>query len=116
MNIDEASETFAALCDGLESHERDYFVEEVTKLRKKVGAEILRKRHESLEEALQNCLGLLKQADLSTGICCCGSPVDSHTMGDGHSPVDDGVYYGYSIINQAEAALATHRKINYENN
>lgn len=30
--------------------------------------------------------------DPATGYCCCGSPVDSHGFGDGHSPVDDGHY------------------------
>ncbi len=27
--------------------------------------------------------------------CCCGSPVDSHGMGDGHSPVD---MYHYRLM------------------
>lgn len=29
-----------------------------------------------------------KEAKASKGTCCCGSPVDSHGWGDGHSPVD----------------------------
>jgi hypothetical protein len=29
---------------------------------------------------------------VETGYCMCGSPVDVHTWGDGHSPVDEGLY------------------------
>lgn len=28
------------------------------------------------------------EAKASEGICCCGSPIDQHGWGDGHSPVD----------------------------
>lgn len=31
--------------------------------------------------------------DVETGCCMCGSPVDQHGMGDGHSPVDSGSYF-----------------------
>ena len=44
-------------------------------------------------EALEKSNGMLERADCSTGYCCCGSSVDGHTFGDGHSPVDEGEYY-----------------------
>lgn len=35
---------------------------------------------------------ILSEANTSTGICCCGDPVESHNMGSGHGPVDMGDY------------------------
>lgn len=36
--------------------------------------------------------------ELNTGYCCCGLSVDAHTMGDGHSPVDEGWYIYSQLI------------------
>jgi hypothetical protein len=57
-------------------------------------------------DALKQCLGMLEHADCSTGYCCCGSPMDGHSFGDGHSPVDQGVYYQCSAMDSARAAIA----------
>jgi hypothetical protein len=59
-----------------------------------------------LLEALRSCLGMLKQANCSTGYCCCGSSIDSHTWGDGHGPVDEGEHYQLKAIEAARAAIA----------
>jgi len=55
--------------------------------------------------ALQATISALERANCSTGYCCCGSPVDGHTMGDGHSPVDEGDYYQGKAIEAARAAI-----------
>jgi len=57
-------------------------------------------------DALKQCLGMLEHADCSTGYCCCGSPMDGHSFGDGHSPVDQGAYYQCSAMDSARAAIA----------
>ena len=56
-------------------------------------------------EALRMCLSVLHNADLRTGYCCCGSKVDMHIMGDGHSPVDEGTRYQYEAIDAARKAI-----------
>lgn len=38
----------------------------------------------------------------SEGVCCCGSPVDSHGWGDGHSPVDMYHYHRDAYIHHGE--------------
>lgn len=61
-----------------------------------------------LLDALQYCLSVLHNIDLdlSTGYCCCGSKVDTHWMGDGHSPVDEGLHHQHAAIDAARAAIA----------
>ncbi len=69
----------------------------------------LRRQHAlngELLEALRSCLGMLKQANCSTGYCCCGSSIDSHTWGDGHGPVDEGEHYQLKAIEAARAVIA----------
>lgn len=45
----------------------------------------------------------LQAAPLESGYCCCGSPVESHGINDGHSPVDE---LSYSAMGQIEAINA----------
>ena len=56
-------------------------------------------------EALEKLQWSLEQADCSTGYCCCGSSVDGHTFGDGHSPVDEGEYYQSNALEYARKAI-----------
>ena len=56
-------------------------------------------------EALEKSIGMLERADCSTGYCCCGSSVDDHTFGDGHSPVDEGEYYQGNALEYASKAI-----------
>lgn len=56
-------------------------------------------------EALEKSIGMLERADCSTGYCCCGSSVDGHTFGDGHSPVDEGEYYQGNALEYASKAI-----------
>lgn len=48
------------------------------------------------------------KAKLSTAdalvTCCCGNPVDSHGMGDGHSPVDQ-YHYAYNQVTRMNDEL-----------
>jgi hypothetical protein len=55
-------------------------------------------------EALEKLNVALEQADCSTGYCCCGSSVDGHTFGDGHSPVDEGEYCQSNALEYARKA------------
>lgn len=57
-------------------------------------------------ELLRRALILLEMADCSTGYCCCGSAVDKHGMGDGHSPVDEGDYAATQCVADIRAHLA----------
>lgn len=56
-------------------------------------------------EALELANGMLERADCSTGYCCCGSLVDGHTIGDGHSPVDEGEYFQSKAIRKSQEAI-----------
>ena len=64
---------------------------------------------ERMRGALKDFVDGIERAPISweTGCCCCGSPVDSHGFGDGHSPVDEGVYFITQLIKAARAALTT---------
>jgi len=56
-------------------------------------------------EVLELAEGILQHADCSTGYCCCGSSVKSHTFGDGHSPVDEGSYAQIGAMKRLKEAL-----------
>jgi hypothetical protein len=59
-----------------------------------------------LIESLEACVASLERADTSEGYCCCGSAVEGHELGDGHSPVDIGEYHAGLALEKARAALA----------
>lgn len=67
--------------------------------------EALQKERDEAREALASCRNFLRTAPLESGVCCCGSPVDSHGIGDGHSPVDELTYHANGLLEQVEAAL-----------
>lgn len=67
----------------------------------------LERQLEQAKSALKGCVGVLEQADCSTGYCCCGSSTESHGLGDGHSPVDAGDYYCSQALEAARAAIQT---------
>ncbi len=64
---------------------------------------------DALVEALEASLAVIERADCSTGYCCCGSSMDSHTFGDGHNPVDQGWHIATGVMEEARAALAIAR-------
>lgn len=51
---------------------------------------------------LGKVLDLLAHTDNSTGYCMCGSPVEGHGLGDGHSPVDEGQYMAQQLKESVE--------------
>jgi len=55
---------------------------------------------------LKNVRDFLKYAPIESGVCCCGSPVDTHGIGDGHSPVDNLSYAVMDEVRTIEAAIA----------
>jgi hypothetical protein len=59
-----------------------------------------------LLEALEATTAMLDQSDCLTGYCCCGSAIDGHGFGDGHTPVDEGAYHQAAALGQARAAIA----------
>lgn len=59
----------------------------------------------SLKELLAQAAAMIRNADVETGVCCCGSPVETHGFGDGHSPVDQGGYYALDLLSRIEAAM-----------
>ncbi len=60
---------------------------------------------ERLREALEVAIDWLRRAPLESGTCCCGSPVDGHGFGDGHSPVDELAYSAGRLEERLRAAL-----------
>lgn len=63
-------------------------------------------RDAALRAALEACVASLERANTSEGYCCCGSSVESHGFGDGHSPVDVGEYHAGLALEAARKALA----------
>jgi hypothetical protein len=59
-----------------------------------------------LREAIQAAIDWLRSAPLESGYCCCGSPVEGHGIGDGHSPVDDLAYSAGQLEARLRAALS----------
>lgn len=59
-----------------------------------------------LVEALRGVREFLMSAPMESGVCCCGSPVDGHGFGDGHSPVDELSYAAQGQIERIDTALA----------
>lgn len=69
-------------------------------------AEVVAER-DSLRKCTVTALAFLRSAPLESGVCCCGDAVDTHTMGSGHSPVDDLAYYAGQLADELSQALGT---------
>jgi len=65
-----------------------------------------------LLEALEATTAMLDRSDCLTGYCCCGSPIDGHGFGDGHTPTDEGAYHQTAALGQARAAIAAAKDSN----
>jgi hypothetical protein len=61
---------------------------------------------DELREALTKAIDFLQTAPLESGVCCCGSPVEGHGFGDGHSPVDELRYHASNLAEGLAAALS----------
>ena len=70
----------------------------------------LRAINAQLLEALEATTAMLDRSDCLTGYCCCGSPVDGHGFGDGHTPVDEGAYHQANAVERARAAIAAAKE------
>lgn len=64
-------------------------------------AEVIERLVEALEEA-RNVLG---NSQAESGYCMCGDPVDSHTIGSGHAPVDAHSYMAGQVVEKIDAAF-----------
>lgn len=60
-----------------------------------------------LVELLREARELIEHGDFREGYCMCGSAVEAHGFGDGHSPVDAGVYYAGQAMERIDAKLAS---------
>ena len=60
---------------------------------------------EAARGLLRDARELISHGDFDTGVCCCGSSVASHGLGDGHSPVDEGGYYADGVSERIDALL-----------
>lgn len=58
------------------------------------------------EGLLRKWLELMEHGDYREGHCMCGSPVDSHGIGDGHTPIDAGEYYAGQVMEELRALLS----------
>jgi hypothetical protein len=61
----------------------------------------------AMKGALEGVRSFLASAPLESGYCCCGSPVEGHGFGDGHSPVDELQYAAHNQIDRIDALLPT---------
>ncbi|EOB7989769.1 TPA: hypothetical protein ACNRRD_001904 [Pseudomonas aeruginosa] len=57
------------------------------------------------EGLLRKWLELMEHGDYREGHCMCGSPVDSHGIGDGHAPIDAGEYYAGQVMEELRVLL-----------
>ena len=63
-----------------------------------------------LEGLLRDSAELIKHGVFEDGYCCCGSSVDSHVLGDGHSPVDALAYHAGQVCERIDAALSAGKE------
>lgn len=75
----------------------------------------LAERHAILRVSFMTLLVNMKtardQLSIETGTCCCGSPMEGHSVYDNHSPRDEGEYFITSAIESAEKALEADTKV-----
>jgi len=62
---------------------------------------------EGLRSAFASFVSKIQQVPVSweTGTCCCGSPMEGHSIADNHSPVDEGSYFIGNAIRDALSAI-----------
>lgn len=58
-----------------------------------------------LRRLLESARETIMHGRHSTGYCMCGSKVEGHSWGDGHSPVDEGEYFAWGVIERIDEAL-----------
>ena len=63
-----------------------------------------------LEGLLRDSAELIKHGVFEDGYCCCGSSVDSHGLGDDHSPVDALAYHAGQVCERIDAALSAGKE------
>lgn len=63
-------------------------------------------QRDKLAGLLRDARELIDHGDFREGHCMCGSSVDDHGVGDGHSPVDAGEYYAGQPIERIKTALS----------
>ncbi len=61
-----------------------------------------------LLELLEQAVSIMKNCEVSSGICMCGDSMDGHQgqFESGHVPVDSGEYYKDCFLQKAIAAIA----------
>lgn len=56
---------------------------------------------EEARAIIESMIAMIGNCNITTGYCCCGSPMEAHTMYDGHSPVDQGEYAARQLYERA---------------
>lgn len=62
-----------------------------------------------LLEALEYARGILAHSGAESGYCMCGDPVESHSFGSGHAPVDSHSYTASQAVERFDALIARAR-------
>ena len=57
-------------------------------------------------QLVESIIYALENGDFATGYCMCGSPVDSHGLGDGHAPTEAGEYYVGQMLEELRKCLS----------
>lgn len=60
---------------------------------------------EQVMAALESARNVLANSGAESGYCMCGDPVEGHSFGSGHSPVDSHAYMAHQIVEQIDEAL-----------
>lgn len=68
----------------------------------------LEKINETAVRLLRGAKEVVDHANTETGYCCCGTAMDAHTLGDGHSPVDQGNYAAMVLLSEVVGFLTEH--------
>ncbi|WVR18147.1 hypothetical protein JXVLWARM_CDS_0096 [Burkholderia phage Bm1] len=63
---------------------------------------------QQIDRVVRNLVTHLSSAKTSTGYCCCGSREEDHGFGSGHTYTDEGDYYSWLVISDAEQLLGYH--------
>ncbi len=65
----------------------------------------LRDENARLLALLEATRDTLAFSGATSGYCMCGDPVEGHSIGSGHSPVDAHSYHAGNLVKQIDAAL-----------
>jgi hypothetical protein len=105
--VDEAIEIVNLVTDLSDADALDRVIVEVVKRLERIATRL--EQPSGMREALKVARDTLQHLDVESGYCCCGSRVEDHNIGSGHSPVDSDQYAVQQTVEAIDAALGVQR-------